>query len=224
MASFPDTSIFNSIEIADQRAEIGSIDASGKTYNRFLKQRWQLELQSIPLTTAQYQSIYPFLVQQNGESGVFTFQYPLNPMSTKQDSLDYSSVNYKLARNGTTDALTKGSTSYSNAYLADTVNNLGTGEGFLYSHDFIKFANHSKVYKIAGADSSGVTLFNANTGVGSPSGNLNIYPALVEDVPIDTVITVYRPNFKVRLIGDVQSFETDIDGKFEIKMSLVEDY
>lgn len=224
MASFPDTSIFNSIEIADQRAEIGSIDASGKTYNRFLKQRWQLDVQSIPLTTAQYQSIYPFLVQQNGESGVFTFQYPLNPISTKQDSLDYSGVNYKLARNATGDALTKGSTSYSNAYLADTVNNLGAGEGFLYSHDFIKFANHSKVYKIAGAGNSGVTLFNANTGVGSPSGNLNIYPALVEDVSIDTVITVYRPNFKVRLIGDVQSFETDINGKFEIKMSLVEDY
>ena len=61
-------------------------------------------------------------------------------------------------------------------------------------------------------------------GVGSPSGNLNIYPALVEDVPIDTVVTVYRPKFKARLIGDVQSFETDIDGKFEIKMSLVDDY
>jgi hypothetical protein len=216
MATFPDTSIFNSLEVVDQRSEIGSIDASGKTYDAFLKQRWQFDLESIPLTTAQFQSIYPFLVKQNGASGVFTFQYPLNPIGTAADGYNYNSFTYY-----TVGAMTKGSTNYSTQFIgSDSDSPDGGGVLTLHPHDFVKFANHSKIYKITTLN---LIRMNDYSG-GGGSGAINIYPALVEDVPSGTTFEIYRPNFTFRLLDETSNFEIDIDGYYTITMSVLEDY
>ena len=217
MGAFPDSSLFNKLKISDQIDNIGNIDDSGKIYTSFLKQRWVLEVTSVLLTTAQYQSLYPFLIKQNGSSGVFTFQYPLNPQSTKLDSFDYSSKTFYPDG-----AMTKGSTSYSTFLKSDDDSTDGGGLMYAYPGDFITFSNHSKVYKIT---TTHIIHMDDIDSAGLGSTTLGLYPALVEDIPATGVTaTIYKPNFTVRLASEVQSFETDTAGYFKLKFNIVEDY
>ena len=215
MGAFPDSSLFNKLKISDQIDNIGNLDDSGKTYTSFLKQRWELEVASVLLTTAQYQSLYPFLIKQNGSSGVFTFQFPLNPHGTKRESFDYSGKTFYPDG-----AMTKGLASYSTFLASDDDSPDGNGVMFVYPGDFITFSNHTKVYKITATHG-----IHMNDHSGGGSTTLGLYPALVEDIPATGVYaTIYRPNFTVRLASDVQSFQTDTTGYFKLKFNIVEDY
>lgn len=70
--------------------------------------------------------------------------------------------------------------------------------------DFIRFANHTKVYQV-------------KTDVNSSAGGeatLTINPGLIIAVPSTTVITVTNTPFNFRLLGDVQEFTATTRSRF----------
>lgn len=220
MPAFPDNSVFKNMKITDVRNELANIDVSGKLFASLQKQRWRLAMDTIQMTTAQFQAIYPFMVKQTGSSGVFTLQYPLDPISTAVDGFDYSAKTFYLSRGSTSDDLPAGTASHSDAYvLGDQASPDGNGVMYGYQNDFVTFANHTKVYKLASNQ-----VFYMTDYVDTPAGTLNLYPALVTAVPVNTAITIYRPNFTMRSMTDDTAFTTDQNGYYEMKLDLMENY
>tara|TARA_R110000772_G_scaffold88116_4_gene183343 strand:+ start:501 stop:1079 length:579 start_codon:yes stop_codon:yes gene_type:complete len=80
--------------------------------------------------------------------------------------------------------------------------------GTLKAGDVIKFNSHSKVYMIV-ADLTG-------------SGDLEIQPALRQNVPNDDAITYNNVPFTVRLNNDVQSYSLGLASLVEYEVDFIE--
>jgi phosphopentomutase len=86
---------------------------------------------------------------------------------------------------------------------------LANGSGTMKSGDFIKFANHDKVYMVV-ADNSDVS-----------SNNLTIEPELRVAVS-SQAITYSSVPFTVFMTNDVQEFKTDTSGLFDFEIDCSE--
>ena len=84
----------------------------------------------------------------------------------------------------------------------------GTGTGTLKAGDFIKFANHDKVYMIV-SDLNG-------------SGTLTIEPALREATANDTAITYDNVPFTVRLNNDLQQYSLGLASLVKYEVDFIE--
>jgi hypothetical protein len=79
--------------------------------------------------------------------------------------------------------------------------------------DFIRFANHSKVYQITEN-----TAYTSNDYF----GDVQFYPALQQDVPAGTQVTVYDVPFEVFNTTDIQEYSFGVADKNKIILQVQE--
>jgi len=80
--------------------------------------------------------------------------------------------------------------------------------GTLKAGDFIKFANHSKVYMVT-ADLTG-------------AGNVSIEPALVANVADNEAITFDSVPFTMRLRNDIQTYDLNANEQYSYEIDMIE--
>ena len=168
--ALPNTSDFTAINVKSNQQTQISISDSGKTFRRQVAgQYWSFSLSFPEMTRTNFAPLQAFMIKQRGAKESFTVTFPsyMNAQGTASGS-----------PTGTASA---GATSITLG---------GSGSGTLKAGDFIKFANHNKVYMIV---SDVTSSSNAATVTIEPP----ITTALSNDeaVTYDSVpFTVYAPN------------------------------
>jgi hypothetical protein len=157
-------------------------------------QFFSFKLKSPPLSKAEFKQIFPFIVQQDGQSETFTVVLP-EMSSTTGTAAGIITV---------TDEFGAGSLTC----IVDTV-----ATGTLKKGDLIKFSNHSKIYMLT----EDVNLD------GSTHNTMNFYPNLVTGITNTTTLTYNDVPITVYLDEDQQSFTTQADGTYRYELNCVEE-
>lgn len=187
--TYPTSPEFASLNITSRHNNVKTETRSGRVQVRSIgAQRWELTAQYRVMTRAQMQPIIAFIMAQQGSLETFQIQLPLH-----DDAL--GNVSGTVAANGAHD-------------IGDSTITIDGITGTLKAGDFIKFANHTKVYMVT-ADRSG-------------AGTLSIQPGLLEAVPDNTVVTYDDVQFTVRLANDVQEIRARGYEQYTYEVDLIE--
>ena len=188
--TYPTTPEFRAINVTSKHKNLYSETISGRRQARAIGgQRWEFTAQYNPMTRAEFQPVFAFVVSQQGRLDSFTIVPPVL---------------------GSTSGSATGTLNANGAHsIGDSTISVDGITGDLKAGDFVKFADHSKVYMLT-ADRDG-------------SGTMSIEPALVEAVDDDEVITYSDVPFTMKLLRDTQEYSLSANEYFtyEIDMSEV---
>ena len=188
--SYPTTPTPRSARISSQQNTIVSVTSSGRKQARQIDgQRFTITLQYPPMTRSEFSPIKAFIMKQRSQLESFT----VIPPATESDA------------QGTASGTPTGTAS-----VGDTSITLGgTGTGTLKAGDYIKFANHNKVYMVV-ADNSDIS-----------TGSLTIEPPLRTAVS-GTDITYDDVPFTVSLTSDIQEYNIGTTNLYAYELDVVE--
>jgi len=166
-------------------------------------QYWSFKLKSPALSRSDFNSIFSFIVQQDGQVEAFSVVPPVisNTTGTMTGTMTVSSVS-------SADPLMSTSAGSSAVGVVED----STANGTLKKGDMIKFSNHNKVYMIT----EDFTLSND-----SSVQPLKFYPPLVESVTGGaTTITYNSVPFRVFFEKDEVGYTLQADGfyRYEIRV------
>lgn len=197
-SQYPTSPSFNAVSISTNTPTLATETFSGKT--RRVGQghtfySWQVKYPTV--TDRDAGLVEGFLAQTFGSLLSFEIVLP--------------EVSYSKSNNppSTTPATT---TSYAAGAKSVVLDNCGANKEVLFSGDYFKFDNHSKVYQAV------------QTCTSDASGNATLYFAgsLVESVPNDTDLTITAVPFTAILANDVQKFDVGIGGLTNITVDMRE--
>lgn len=158
---------------------------------------WSFTLQSVPMSREDFDVIWVFLLQQKGSFDTFDIKPPqIN--SSKGTFVNSSGTNLPLTGSA--------------AVGATTVTVTPVGSGTLKAGDLLKFNNHDKVYVLT----ENKTLTNAS------QTTMNIFPALTSALTTSESVLTNEITVKVRLVNDVQTFNTNTDNLYRYELDLRE--
>ena len=187
--SFPTSPVPNSISITSLNPTYTSVTHSLKRQVRTRgSQRWQIDATFPPLNRTDFAPIWAFAQKQKGQFGTFTFTPPIYSNSS-------GTATGTLAVNNSAGYVAGASTV--------TVDGL---TGNIKAGDFIKFANHDKVYSVVA---------DGNT-------SLIIEPALQVAVADNVVITYNAVPFTVAFTTDTQNMSVGANGFVNYSVKLIE--
>ena len=185
----PTSPVARNASVSSQQNTITSVTTSGRVQARQIDgQRFTITLTYPPMTRSEFAPIKAFLMKQRSRLNTFTVVPP-----TIKDAL------------GTASGTPTGTAS-----AGDTSITLGgTGTGTLKAGDYIKFANHDKVYMVV-EDQSDIS-----------TGTLTIEPPLrlaisAQDITYDNV------PFTVRLRNDIQEFSIGTTNLYQYELDVIE--
>ena len=154
--------------------------------------KWRVEFQTRLMNHQRARELNAFLETLDGRYGTFTLSCPLPFLS--------ASSNFTVGNN------TGGNTVAGSNTIAITGLPENTSDA-LMAGDYLKFANHDKVYKC---------ILNANS-IGGGSAVMSFYPRLVADVPDTTAIS--EGVFTLRMTKD--DLALSLDAKKPLLKTLV---
>jgi len=193
--TFPSSPAFNSVDIRSFQPTFVSRSISGRRQARQIGGQYFLMTATFPpMTRAQFAPISAFIKKQRGEYESFQIVPPV--LSTGMGSPA-----------GT--PLVNGGSQTGRSVVTDGWNNTTL---IFKADDFIKFANHDKVYTVI-ADS---------TSDGSGNATLSIEPALVTSPAENSAITYSSVPFTVALTNPIQEYRTGAGGLFSFELDLEE--
>jgi len=186
--SYPTNPVFNAINMTSQSPTLFSETVSGRQQSRKIGgQKWSFTATYPPMTQAEFQPVWAFVVAQQGRHTTFTIIPPVI---------------------GSTSGTGTGTVTCSSASKGATSVTIGGLTGTLKAGDFVKFANHDKVYMLTADRSS--------------SGSISIEPALIEAVTTGAQLIYNSVPFTVRLANDVQSYKLSGNQLFAYEVDVVE--
>ena len=185
----PTLPVARNANVSSQQNTITSVTTSGRVQARQIDgQRFSITLAYPPMTRTEFAPIKAFLMKQRSRLNTFTVVPP-----TIKDALGTASG----TPNGTASA-------------GDTSITLGgSGTGTLKAGDYIKFANHDKVYMVV-EDQSDIS-----------TGTLTIEPPLRSTVSSQD-ITYDDVPFTVRLRNDIQEFSIGTTNLYQYELDVIE--
>jgi len=187
--TFPVTPEASTVNIISLQPNLISETRSGRRQVRSIgSQRWSITATFNPMTRAEFMPVYSFVLAQKGQLETFQFIPPVVG-STE------SNATGTVTTNGT---FALGATSITIAGLTGT----------LKAGDFIKFANHNKIYMLT-ADRSG-------------AGVMTIEPPLILAVGNGVSITYISVPFTVRLNNDLQQYRLNGFERYTYEIDMVE--
>lgn len=165
-------------------------------------QYWSFKLKSPPLQRSEFNAIYSFIVQQDGQAEAFTVTPPViaSTTGTASGTVTVADVN-------TESPLMNEAAGSSNVGVTG-------GTGTLKKGDLIKFSNHDKVYMLTeDVDLDGSTV-----------DQVSFYPPLVESVEGGTTTITYDDvPFRVFFNKDELSYELLTDGLYRYEIDVREE-
>jgi hypothetical protein len=187
--TYPASPEASSIKISSLKFNLMSESLSGRRQVRGIGgQRWALTASYNPMTRADFMPVFAFIVAQNGQFETFTFVPPIVG-TTAGTGTGTVTTNTSVAIGATTVSLT-GLT------------------GSLKAGDYVKFANHTKIYMLV-ADRVG-------------AGTVEIQPPLVAAVASGQGVTYNNVPFTVRLNNDLQQYSLSGFELYTYEVDLVE--
>ena len=180
--ALPDTS-FDAINIKSEQRTLVSTTDSGKTFRRQIDgQRWSFTVSYPLMPRTTFAPIQAFIIKQRSQKEDFTITFPsyLDAQGHENTTINVNGVH---AVGDTTIAI--------DGFHSDGANRLKAG-------DFIKFANHSKVYMIV-----------ADVTSSSNAATVTIEPPLRSALADNEVVTYDNVPFKVHLNSDLQEFQAN---------------
>ena len=194
--SFPTEPKASGVKITSFSPTLVSVTQSMKEQRRKRGgHRWLLEVDFPPMSRSDFAPIYAFAVAQEGQYETFTYYPPV--VSTSQITTAGSGVVNGAHTAGDTTIVTDG---------------WDASETCLKAGDFLKFANHSKVY-MAVSDV---------TSDGSGNATITIQPALKADLLDNESITTGNVPFTVRFDSDAAEFDVGTELVYSYSMKLLE--
>ena len=188
--SYPTTPVPRSAKISSQQNTIVSVTSSGRKQARQIDgQRFTITLQYPPMSRSEFSPIKAFIMKQRSQLESFT----VIPPATESDA------------QGTASGTPTGTASAG----ATSITLGGSGSGTLKAGDFIKFANHNKVYMVV-ADQSDIS-----------TGTLTIEPPLTTAVS-GANITFDDVPFTVSLTSDIQEYNIGTTNLYVYELDVVE--
>ena len=200
--TFP-TAGFTAMELQTNTRSRLTESISGQTQRlKSGAQYWSFKLKSPPLSRSDFNAIYSFIVQQDGQVESFTVVPPVisSTTGTAAGTVTVADVN-------TADPLMGTSAGSSSVGVSG-------GTGTLKKGDLIKFSNHNKVYMLTeDVDLDGSTV-----------DQVSFYPPLVESVTGGaTTITYNSVPFTVFFNNDQISYELLTDGLYRYEIDVREE-
>ena len=189
--TFPSSPAFRSLNVQSIQPTLVSRTLSGRRQARQIGgQYFIMRAKFPPMTRAQFAPIHAFVMAQRGRYESFTLTPPV--LSTGQGSPA-----------GT--PLVNGADQTGRSVVTDGWNNAIT---IFKADDYIKFANHDKVYTVT-ADV---------TSSGAGAATISIEPALITSPANDSAVTYASVPFTVALRSGVQEFITGTTGLFQFEI------
>jgi len=186
--TYPSEPEFEAINISSRHSNLFSETVSGRVQRRSLgAQRWSFTAQYNPMTRAEFQPVFAFVMSQQGRLGSFGIVPPVL---------------------GSTSGSATGTATVSDDTQAGASSVPVDGfSGVIKAGDFIKFA-HGKVYMVT-SDRDG-------------PGNIDIEPALVQDVSENEQMIYNNVTFTMRLANDVQEYSLNANEYFQYEIDMIE--
>lgn len=204
--TFP-TAGFTAAELKSNTNSRLTESISGKTQRiKSGAQYFSIKMKSPPLTRSEFNAIYSFIIQQDGQVESFTIVPPeiSSTTGTMAGTMTVSSVS-------SADPLMDVNAGSNAVGVVED----STAEGTLKKGDLIKFSNHDKVYMVT----EDFTLSND-----SSVQPLKFHPPLTTSVVGgSTTITYNNVPFKVFFMTDELSYEVQNDGLYRYEISVREE-
>ena len=193
--TFPTSPAFNSLSISCVQPTFISRAISGRRQARQTHgQYFKMTASFPPMTRAQFAPIHAFVLKQRGQYESFQVVPPV--------------LNAGLGSPAGT-PLVNGADQTGRSVVTDGWNNSIV---IFKAGDYLKFANHDKVYTVSADVSSS----------GAGAATIAIEPALITSPADDSAITYTSVPFTVALTTRVQEFSTGTTGLFEFEIDLEE--
>jgi hypothetical protein len=193
--TFPTSPAFNSLNVQSIQPTFISRTISGRRQARQIGgQFFRMTATFPPMTRAQFAPINAFVLKQRGQYESFQVVPPV--------------LNAGLGSPAGT-PLINGADQTGRSVVTDGWNNSIT---IFKAGDYLKFANHDKVY----------TVVTDATSNGSGQSTITIEPALITSPANDSAITYTSVPFTVALTSGIQEFSTGTTGLFEFDLDLEE--
>ena len=172
----------SSIKVSSITRNLTTSAMSGKRYSRnYGVQLWQLDVTYPPMTRAQFDPIYAFIVSQNGTYGTFTFS-----------AHDKTSPRGSVSGSPSGTPKIKGASQTGTSITTDGWPHSATG--LLLAGDYITISGDNKVYMVtASVDSDG-----------SGNATMTIFPQLRSSPSDNADITSSSVAFTVSMLSEIQ--------------------
>ena len=186
--SYPTSPEFNAIAIESNSPTLSSTSVNGRIQSRKIGgQKWTFTANYPPMTQAEFKPVWAYIVSKQGSHGVFTIVPPI------------------VASTGGTGT---GTVTCTSAAIGATAITIASLTGTLKAGDFVKFANHTKVYMLT-ADRDG-------------AGAIAIEPPLVAALSSNEQMTYANVPFTVRLANDLQKYKLGAGQLYRFEVDFVE--
>lgn len=227
--TFPDNSIFESMTIRSDTNQFTTIDGANNVFGKLpgessspivrkmpeITHAWEFDLTTKPMTRSEMGPILAFLNKQNGSAETFE----ITPPQTNSRNGDANTDRIFILET----ALTKGAIGIIfgiNAGLEDSPSFADDGGVVqIFPGDFFRFTGHNKVY-IWQSTAFTVPCANFVDALGTQNGYF--FPPAQQALPSSSQFQL-NPSFKVSLISEPVTIETDIDNVFRLQISVREE-
>ena len=197
--SLPDTT-FAGIKVSSEQNTLINNSISGKRFVRQIDgQKWRFQLSYPPQTRSDFADVMAFIIKQRSSKESFTITLP---------------TTFNALGNETGSVLVNGAHSVADTTIA--MDGFGAdGSGRFKAGDFIKFANHSKLYMVV-----------ADVTSSSNAATVTIEPPLTTALVNDEAVTYDSVVATVYLASDIQEFTAvDLSGSdlvFQYSFDVIE--
>ena len=197
--SLPDTT-FAGIKVSSEQNTLINNSISGKRFVRQIDgQKWRFQLSYPPQTRSDFADVMAFIIKQRSSKESFTITLP---------------TTFNALGNETGSVLVNGAHSVADTTIA--MDGFGAdGSGRFKAGDFIKFANHSKLYMVV-----------ADVTSSSNSATVTIEPPLTTALSNNEAVTYDSVVATVYLASDIQEFTAvDLSGSdlvFQYSFDVIE--
>lgn len=201
--TFP-TAGFTALDLQSNIISRVSESVSGKTQRIKLgAQYWSFKLKSPPLNRADFNALFSFVIQQDGQFESFVVVPPVISSTT-------GTMTGTITCSENTNTTTGPAAGSKKISIVDD----GTASGTLKKGDLIKFSNHDKVYMITED-----FVLNQDSTLAA----LSFYPPLNTAVTSSTTIQYSSVPFTVFFDRDNQKYTLQADGFYRFEISVRED-
>jgi len=211
---------YASVQLISKSPTLKTRTNSGRTIARALvAHSWQIVIAYNPMTRAEFEPIYNFLLNRRG--GLKPFKVSLPQYKVPQDSTFNTYVNatdpvntIKVVNSGTVPA---GATEFVIDGLSGSSGSPSPGDLFTISD--VGDHNHTKTYRVTQVETNSV--FNS----AQPDADervIHFIPGLQRSTPDNAIIIFKNPLIRVVLSSDVQEYSLGTNGLYNFSLKLEE--
>jgi hypothetical protein len=222
---------FASVQLTSDAKIMRTRTNSGRLIARGIAgHKWKINISYNPMTRAEFEPVYNFLLQKRG--GLIPFYVSLPQYRTPQDS-DFAT--HAASKNMRVDDIVGGTIESNSEYptgstqillngqeydgLNDDPNDGAPTPGDLFTVLDAADSNHTKAYMVVRCE----TPVDYNTvAIDDDKVKVHITPPLVKSIPDDSYFVFHQPLIKVVLAKDLQQYSLNTNNLYKFSLNLEE--